>query len=149
MPPLLMKSFLLLLLFYLPALGAQAQGTTDAGIDYAVVEDVARHTLMPLIGLYVLCNFALTAIKQVLTYLLKKQMVAAGTPESVVERLLPGPENEQNKVVKWVALLTSIGIGLAMSTWFLPLGIHSIIIMVFSTALGFLGYYIFLRRRTQ
>jgi hypothetical protein len=30
-----------------------------------------------------------------------------------------------------------------------PLGIHSVIILLFSTALGFLAYYLFLRRQTK
>jgi len=65
------------------------------------------------------------------------------------QRLLPGPQDEQNKVVKWVALLLSTGAGLTACSWYLPLGLHSVIILVFSTALGLFAYSLFLRRQAK
>lgn len=105
---------------------------------------------MPVLALFMLGYFVLAAIRMVLNYLLKNKIVeAAVISESVVERLLPGPQDEQNKVVKWVALLLSSGAGLMLCSWYMPLGIHSVIILLFSTALGFLAYYIFLRRQAK
>jgi hypothetical protein len=144
-----MKALLLLLLFYLTAGAAWAQGTPALALDDHAV-DLGRHVFMPLLGLYLLCNFVLAAVKLVLNYLLKNKIVdTAVISESVVERLLPGPQDEQNKIVKWVALLLSTGTGLAVCNWYLPLGLHSIIILIFSTALGFLAYYLFLRRQAK
>ena len=144
-----MKSIWLLLLFCLLAWGAQAQTTSVPAFDLPTLEPLARHVFMPVFGLYLLCNFVLAAIRLVLNYLLKKQIVAAATSESIVERILPGPQDEQNKIVKWVALLLSTGGGLLLCSWYLPFGIHSIIILIFSTALGFLAYYLFLRRQSK
>jgi hypothetical protein len=140
-----MKRFWLLLFFCLLAWGAQAQGPSDA----TALEPVARHVLLPLVGLFLLCNFVIAAIKLVLNFLLKKQIIASATSASIVERLLPGPQDEQNRVVKWVALLLSTGTGLLLCNWYPPVGIHSLIILIFSTALGFLAYYIFLRRQAR
>jgi len=144
-----MKRLLLLLLFCLTAGAAWAQDALAPALGGNTVE-LGRHVLMPLLGLYLLCSFVLAAIKMVLNYLLKNKIVdTAVISESIVERLLPGPQDEQNKVVKWVALLLSTGAGLAVCNWYLPLGVHSIIILIFSTALGFLAYYLFLRRQAK
>lgn len=142
-----MKSFLLLLLGCLLAGGAAAQGTLAPGPNYTAIYPFAKQILLPLVGFYLLCSFVLSIIRTVLTYLLKRQITASAVSEAIVERLLPGPQAEQNKLVKWIALLLSTGTGLALCNWFLPLGIHSIIILIFSTALGFLAYYLFLRRQ--
>jgi hypothetical protein len=145
-----MKRFWLLLLFCLATWEASAQntGTLVPIFDDSLV-DLARHVFMPVAGLFLLCNFVLAAIKMVLNYLLKKQLVAAATSESIVERLLPRPQDEQNKVVKWVALLLSTGTGLALCSRYLPWGLHSVIILLFSTAVGFGAYYFFLRRQAK
>ena len=148
-PARLMKGFLLLLLFCLTASGASAQPALVPAFDYSLLQPLAQRVFLPVFGLFLLCNFVLAAIKLVLNYLLKRQIVAAAVSESIVERLLPGPQDEQNKVVKWVALLLSSGAGLTACNWYLPLGIHSVIILIFSTALGFLAYYLFLRRQTK
>jgi hypothetical protein len=144
-----MKSFLLLLFFCLTAWGAAAQGAPAAEPDYSVWYPLAKHVLLPVFGFYLLCSFVLAIIKLVLNYLLKRQIVAAAVSESIVQRLLPGPQDEQNKVVKWVALLLSTGTGLALCNRYLPLGLHSVVILLVSTALGFLAYYFFLRRQAS
>jgi hypothetical protein len=137
-----MKYFWLLLLFCLATGQASAQGPGTSGP--ILDEDLAAKVFV-MTGFILLCNFIVIAIRLILTYLLKKQMVAAATSESVVERLLPGPQNEQNKVMKWVALLLSTGMGLALCSRYLPWELHPVIILLFSTAGGLLAYYFFLR----
>ena len=148
-PPVrLMKRFLLLLCC-LSAWEASAQPVQLPALDANAV-DIARHVVFPAIALFLLGYFVLAAIKLVLNYLLKNKIIdTAIISESVVERLLPGPQDEQNKVVKWVALLLSTGAGLTACSWYLPLGLHSVIILVFSTALGLLAYSLFLRRQAK
>jgi hypothetical protein len=144
-----MKGFSLLLLCCLTTWGASAQPALIPGLDYNTLE-VGRRVVLPAVGLFLLGYFVLAAIRLVLNYLLKNKILdTAAVSESVVERLLPGPQDEQNKVVKWIALLLSTGAGLAVCNWYLPLGIHSVIIMLFSTAFGFLAYYLFLRRQAK
>ena len=144
----LMKRFLLLLCC-LTAWEASAQPAQLPALDANAV-DIARHVVFPALALFLLGYFVLAATKLVLNYLLKNKIIdTAIISESVVERLLPGPQDEQNKVVKWVALLLSTGAGLTACSWYLPLGLHSVIILVFSTALGLLAYYLFLRRQAK
>jgi hypothetical protein len=142
-----MKSLALLLLFCLLAGGATAQSSPAAAPDYEALYPFIKQIFLPLVGFYLLCSFVLAIVRTVLNYLLKRQIVASAVSETVVGRLLPGPQAEQNKLVKWIALLLSTGTGLALCNWYLPLGIHSVIILIFSTALGFLAYYLFLRRQ--
>ncbi len=143
-----MKRFLLLLLFCLTAWEVSAQPALVPALDVNTLE-LGRRVVLPGLALFLLGYFVLAAVKLVLNYLLKRQIVAAAISESVVERLLPSPQDEQKKVVKWVALLFSSGAGLTVSSWYLPLGIHSVIILIFSTAFGFLAYYLFLRRQAK
>lgn len=144
-----MKAFLLLLLFCLPAVATQAQGTVAPALDLAALHPLAKQVFLPVFGLFLLCNFVLAAIRMVLGFLLKRQIVAAGVAESVVERLLPGPRDEQHKLVKWVALLLSTAAGLGLCSRLLPLGLHSVIVLLLSTAFGLLAYYLYLRRQPK
>ena len=52
------------------------------------------------------------------------------------QRLLPGPQDEQNKVVKWVALLLSNGAGLTLSSWYLSLGSWCNVLLAYDTDTG-------------
>ena len=143
-----MKRFLLLLCC-LAVREASAQPAALPALDANAVE-LARRVLVPAILFFVLGYFVLAAIKVVLNYLLKNKILdTTAVSASVVERLLPGPQDEQNRVVKWVALLLSSGAGLAVCNWYLPLGLHSVIILLFSTAFGFLAYFLYLRRQPK
>jgi hypothetical protein len=134
-----MKYFWLLLLFCLATWQASAQGPSTSG---PVLDEDLDAKVFVMTGFILLCNFVVIAIKLILNYLLKKQMVAAATSESIVE-------NEQNKVVKWVALLLSTGTGLALCSRYLPWELHPLIILLFSTAGGLLAYYLFLRYQAK
>lgn len=144
-----MKSFWLLLLFCLATWGAQAQSAPSPAFDYDGFLPLAKGVFLPGLALFLLGYFILAAIKLVLNYLLKRQIIASAVSESIVERLLPSPQDEQNKVVRWIALLLSSGVGLLLCNWYLPVGIHSLIIMIFSTAFGFSAYYLYLRRQPK
>lgn len=145
-----MKGFSLLLLFCLMASTSQAQNAPlIPPLDYAALHPFAKQVFLPVLGFYLLCHFVLAAIRMVLNYLLKRQILSAAVSESIVERLLPSPQGEQNKVVKWVALLLSSGAGLWICSRYMPFGLHTVIILLFSTALGFLSYYLYLRRQPK
>lgn len=148
-----MTRFLLLLLYLLCTGVAQAQSDgLSAGLSNEAWESIGRLGLV-VVGLYVLCRFVLSAIQQLLNYLLKKELLTAAAPESVMAQLLPRPEDEdqtaRNSAFKWTVLLSSLGVGLLLCQWSLPLGLHSAVILCFSIALGFLGYFLFMRRQIK
>ena len=144
----LMKRLWLLLLICLTTGGASAQGAQMPSLDLNTLE-FSRRVLFPGFALFLLGYFIIAAIKLVLTYLLKRQIMASSISEAVVERLLPSPQDEQNKLVKWIALLLSTGGGLLLCNHYLPLGLHSLIIMLFSIALGFSAYFLYLRLQAK
>lgn len=140
-----MKALVLLLFCCLVAGEAAAQSAPP----FDMLE-FTRRVVFPAVALFMLGSFVLGAVRLVLNYLLKNKIIdTSGVSERVVERLLPGPQDEQNRVVKWVALLLSTGAGLTACSLTQPLGLHSVIILLFSTALGFLAYYLYLRRQPK
>ena len=141
-----MKYFWLLLLLCLATWEASAQGTGTSG---PVFDEDLSPKVFVIVGLFLLCNFVLSAVKLLLNYLLKKQIVATAPPENIVERLLSGPHNEQHRVVKWVALLLSTGTGLALCRRHLPYDLYPVIVLFFTTGGGFLAYYLFLRHQAK
>ncbi len=80
---------------------------------------------------------------------LKNKLIDKGASENVVTQLLQPMKNESKlEPLKWFSILSAIGLGLALVDAFKPLGIHSLAIMAFSLAAGFLGYF-FLSKRTE
>jgi hypothetical protein len=60
--------------------------------------------------------------------------------------LKPNTTEEGSANIKWFSIFAAIGIGLTIINYALPLGVHSLAIMSFSIAAGFLGYHLFLKR---
>jgi drug/metabolite transporter (DMT)-like permease len=90
--------------------------------------------------------FILAIIKRLLDNRLKNKILDKGVPENIVSSILKtNPKEDRNLHVKWFAILTALGIGLTIINYTLPLGFHSLAIMSFSLAAGFLGYYLFAR----
>jgi len=144
-----MRVSLLCLLCWLVVTGAHAQpvAAPTAANDVTALYPTLKSVFLPLAGLYLLCQLVITIIQLLTAYLLKKQILSATVPENVVAQLVPGPQDERNSVVRRIALLTSTGVGLVFCNWVLPWGINSIIILLFSTAAGYLSYYLYLSRQ--
>lgn len=92
--------------------------------------------------------FFLAILKWILEHRLRNKIVDLGVPENLVASLLQKttPKHNGNVNIKWFMILTGIGAGLMLIRFTLPLGIHSLAIMVFSVAASFLGYYFFLKK---
>lgn len=146
-----MRVSLLCLLCWLVVTGAHAQpvAVPAAANDVTALYPTLKSVFLPLAGLYLLCQLVITIIQLLTAYLLKKQILSATVPENVVAQLVPGPQDERNSVVRRIALLTSTGVGLVFSNWALPWGVNSIIILLFSTAAGYLSYYLYLLRQAK
>jgi hypothetical protein len=96
---------------------------------------------------YLLTTFLLTIIRSNLDYRLKSRMVDKGVSDKIVEQFLqPHNRDSRGQAMKWFLILAGIGVGLTIVSFTLPLGIHSVAILVFSVAFSFLGYYYFLKR---
>jgi Zn-dependent protease with chaperone function len=72
--------------------------------------------------------------------------VDKGVPENIASSILQTNSKESRHInIKWFALLAGIGAGLTIVNYTLPLGIHSLAIMMFSISLSFLGYFFYLK----
>ena len=130
---------------------ASAQSDTEASKQ--IIDSGFMHKLLEesgiLFGLFLVSSFFLTIIKSTLDGRLKNKLIEKGASENIVSQLLQ-PMKKESKLepLKWFAILTGIGIGLSLINFTQPMGIHSLAIMCFSIAAGFLGYY-FLTRKTE
>ncbi|HWK05873.1 MAG TPA: hypothetical protein VNS58_19665 [Puia sp.] len=112
-------------------------------IDRSLVFDVVNICAVLLV-VYVITQFLLRLFRQIFEYRLKHKMVEKQTPPDVVELLLkPGVQNSKSYILQWLFILSGIGIGFTILNFTRPFGLHSLAIMAFSIASGFLGYYLF------
>ncbi|MCC6287976.1 MAG: hypothetical protein IT249_08825 [Chitinophagaceae bacterium] len=118
-----------------------AQNTNTPAIDKEIFNICAT---IFVVGLFMI--FILVILKKIIDYRLKNKIIDKGIPENVISSILQtNPKENRNSNIKWFAILTGLGIGLTIINYTLPLGFHSLAIMAFSIATGFLGYYLFAR----
>jgi hypothetical protein len=100
-----------------------------------------------LIAVYLISWFLLSIIRGNLDYRLKSKMIDKGVNDKIAEQFLqPTQKDTRSQTMKYFLLLAGAGLGLTIVSYTLPLGIHSLAIMVFSLSLSFLGYYFFMKR---
>ncbi len=94
--------------------------------------------------------FVITIVRLILDHRLKTKIVARGVPENIVAQLLDtGKTQFQNNAFKWFVISCSLGAGLFLASFFQPLGLHSLIILIFSIAAGFLAYFLYLKKNNN
>ena len=97
------------------------------------------------VGLFMF--FILTIMKRIMDFRLKNKIVDKGIPENIISSILQPELKEGGNInVKWFAILASLGAALTIINFTQPLGIHSLAIMAFCIASGFLGYYFFIKK---
>ncbi len=100
-----------------------------------------------ILAVYLVSLFLLNIVKWILNYSLKSKMIDKGVSDEIVKQFLQ-PENIESRqqAIKWFIILTGIGIGLTIVSFFQPFGIHSAAIMIFSIAFSFLAYYFYIKK---
>jgi hypothetical protein len=99
-----------------------------------------------IILVFLASSFVLTLIKLFLDDRLKRTIVEKGVAEGVIAQLLPANQKGKENSLKWFAILTAIAIGLTVISFYMPSGLYAATVMIFSIALGFLGYYFLLKK---
>ena len=90
--------------------------------------------------------FILTILRWFLDFRLKSKLIGKEVPEALIHQLMqPEKKDAKAQAIKWFFIFIGIGIGLLIIKFSLPLGLHSIAILSFSVALGFLAYYYFIK----
>lgn len=89
--------------------------------------------------------FILVILKLLMDHRIRNRILDKGISGELAASILQSdPKAEKKNMIKWVFILSGSGIGLAIINYTLPLGFHSLAIMAFSMAAGFLGYAVFL-----
>src|SRR5687767_8404407 len=130
-----MKSIITVIALLLCSIAANAQ-TYLGGRN--VASEMMR-IIVATIVLYIISAFILSLIRIILNDRLKKSMLEKEVPGEVIANMLPR-KNELTIAIKWFSVLIAISVGLLIVSFFPP-GLHSVAIMFFCVAMGFLGFY--------
>ena len=91
--------------------------------------------------------FVLEVVKRFMDYRLKEKALELRISDELASSIFGDKLNKSvTEAIKWFSLFAGLGIGLTIVNYTLPLGFHSLAIMAFSIAAGFLGYVIYLTR---
>jgi hypothetical protein len=91
--------------------------------------------------------FVLSLVKKIFAQHLKKKIIESGIPESLAASVLnSGTADEGDSNLKWCLILAWLGVGLAAVHYTTPLGLHSLAILSFCLAAGFLCYFIYTKK---
>lgn len=135
-----MKKIISLLVVTTTPFTINAQNTGTVYIDKEMFNVFATIFVVGLLMIFILA-----ILRRVMDYRLKNKIVEKGIPETVASSILQtNPKEDRSINIKWFSILTGIGIGLTITYYTLPLGIHSLAIMAFCIAASFLGYFFFL-----
>ena len=100
-----------------------------------------------ILAVYIVSIFLINIIKGILNYRLKYKMIDKGVSEDMIKLLLQPDQNDtKNQTIKSVLILAGLGIGITITGFFQPFGIHSVVILIFSLSLSFLAYYFYIKR---
>lgn len=144
-----MKKMKLLLISLLACITASAQGEYET-LRLNEFIDMSLRVLGVLLLIYIPCSLILTFVKMLFEYRLKQSMIEKGVSETVVSQMLqPDYKATRFTALKWVCLLCGAGLGLLLAGFFPPFGIHSLVMITFSLAAGFLGYYLLVSRMSN
>jgi|SRR5687767_10478689 hypothetical protein len=113
--------------------------------DHSMADNLMRSIII-LIVMSLIVYFIITFLQRILDHRLKNRIIDKGISDALADNLLKTkPKDNKLSALKWFCLLGTTGAGLLIVYYTLPLNIHSLAIMAFSIAFGFLGYYFFLR----
>ena len=100
-----------------------------------------------ILAVYIVSIFLINIIKGILNYRLKYKMIDKGISEDMIKLLLQPDQNDtKNQTIKSFFILAGLGIGITITGFFQPFGIHSVVILIFSLSLSFLAYYFYIKR---
>jgi uncharacterized membrane protein len=145
-----MKKIKATVIILLTAFAAYAQEPSENNFDPFKSRDFlfdVLHIGSTVLFIYIATSFIMNIIKRTLDQKIKHKILDKGTEENIVTKVLqPDKKDNHNLILQWICVLTSIGIGLTLITLFKPYGVHTIAIMAFSVAAGFLVFYLFTKQ---
>ena len=140
-----MKKLTAVVMVLLSSTMLHAQGLFNGDVP-GIVEELTRAVII-FFGMFLIGSFILTVFRQMLDYRLKRRMLEKGVSDELATHFLrPTTKDTKAQIMKWFIIFLSIGAGFIFINLTLPLGIHSLAILCFCIAFGYLAYYFFLKR---
>lgn len=137
-----MKKSLAIIALLSAATVANAQSEHRRMIDHEAMRIIAVVSVMVLIAVFIL-----TFLKYILESRLKHRIIDKGITDQLATSILQTTKRDDKlQTIKWAALLGATGAGLLAVYYTLPIDVHSFAIMAFSTSIGYLAYYFFLKQ---
>jgi hypothetical protein len=135
-----MKKSLVIVVLLFTALVANAQDNQK--IDRELMRVLAVLSVMVLIVVFIL-----TFLRYILESRLKHRIIDKGITDQLATSILQTTKRDDKlQTIKWACLLAATGAGLLAVYYTLPMDVHSFAIMAFSTSIGYMGYYYFLKQ---
>jgi hypothetical protein len=126
--------------------GLHAQPAYDPFHDSYFINELNKNITI-LIFFAIIGIFVIAFMRVTFDHRLKAKMIEKGVSENLAAQFLrSNTRNMKNEAIKWFCIFTGLGTGLLIVNLFQPYGLHSLAILSFSIAAGFLGYYLFSRR---
>ena len=145
-----MKKFLFFLsICFLSSINLMAQGNFEAFRDSGFAFDFL-HITTTILVIVIIIVFILTIIRLALDHRIKTRMIEKGVSDKIVEQLLkPATSDRKGMAMKWFLILAGIALGLSLTNWTAPLGLHSLAIMAACISLSFLGYFFYSKKSAE
>ena len=140
-----MKKLSLIAVLLFSAVAVHAQ-PADRWYEAPVVDMMTRAVII-LFCMYLISSFILTFVRMILDHRIKQRMLEKGVSDDVARNFLHTDVRDvKGQTMKWFIIFLGIGIGFVLVKLTQPLGIHSIAIICFCIAFGYLAYYFFIRK---
>jgi len=139
-----MKKLSVLAVVLLSSVMVHAQRFDDRSI--GIIEEITRSIII-LFGMSLIGSFILIIFRQILDHRLKNRMLEKGASDELAAQFLrPDVKDVKKQTMKWFIIFLCIGAGFLFIDATQPIGLHSIAILCFCIALGYLAYYLFVRK---
>ncbi len=139
-----MKKLTVLAVVLLSSVMVHAQRFDDRSV--GIIEELTRSIII-LFGMSLIGSFILIIFRQILDHRLKNRMLEKGASDELAAQFLrPDVKDVKKQTMKWFIIFLCIGAGFLFIDATQPIGLHSIAILCFCIALGYLAYYLFVRK---
>lgn len=145
-----MKKIIVTVFSIITWVAANAQDNKEPLIDRSLIFDIVN-ICGAILFVYVVTGFIVKMIKNNFDYRLRNKIIDKSVPENIASQVLQQTDKTDNRqlILQWICILTAIGVGITITCLSMPVGLHSLAVMAFSVAAGFLVYYLFTKQKEK
>jgi hypothetical protein len=145
-----MKKIIVTVFSTVISVASNAQDNKEPLIDRSLIFDIVN-ICGAILFVYVITGFIAKVIKNSFDYRLRNKIIDKSVPENIASQVLQQTDKTDKRqfILQWICILTAIGIGITITCLTMPVGLHSLAIMAFSVAAGFLVYHLFTKEKEK